>query len=99
MATRCSNWLPFKNLNFSLIMVIIVSIAKSQPSNKCAGGHFMNDCSINKIWGLTVALMSAVWMQIDSCDWQLAHLLLSLAPGLMLSHYLIKIPAFLAQFS
>lgn len=57
--------------------VIMVSIAKFGPSNKCAGGHFGNYCSVNKIWRLIVALMSVVWSLIDSCDWQFAYLLLS----------------------
>ena len=51
----------------STVQVIMVSISKFRPSNKCTGGHFGNYCSVNKISRLTVALMPAMWV-IDSCD-------------------------------
>ena len=72
-----------KSMNFSLEVLSwsTVSISKFRPSNKCAGGHFVNYCSVYKIWRLIVALMSAVWALIDSCDWQFTHPLLSTASG------------------
>ena len=79
---RIDNKVDFE-LTLSL-EVILVSLSKFRPSNQCA-----DYCSINNIWRLIVALLSAVWALIDSCDWQLAHVLLSLTPGLTPSQTIV----------
>ena len=71
--------------------VIMVLIAKFGPSNMCVGCHLGNYGSVNKIWRNIVALMSAVWVLIGSCVWQLTHMLLSLPPGFTESQTIVAI--------
>ena len=94
-----SNWLPFKKpelLSRHTKSFIFVNV--SLWPQLLYWGPLIRELvvsleyydSVNNIWRLMI-LKSAVWALIDSYDWQLAQLLLSLAPGVTPSQTIILI--------